>query len=419
MPNAEPELLRQSLTRLFARPATARIAAQFLARRDEMADTAAQIIVLEIPDYSLLLDEAGLRETWEHGRNHARLIAQLLTGPSEPDLGFVHSLGALRAEQRFPLRHVLHTYRIGHRVTWALLQACIEKVDIGIEERYAVASELFEFTLGYTNMISVAASTAYVDRQRKLGNVTGQRTRQFFEALLSGQPLDPDVLTFARASGLESSPLHILIARKQDNTPTTGIEAHLADALGGAGNKPLCVTLDDMAVSLLPSDMLESLLHKDSKSRARLTALLAAEQMLAGVSGPITLASQGLAAFREAVFASELATQRQRIVHIESIALIDIAMTRPDLDLQRLLPDWLDSWQQMSDVSREDLELTLKTFANSDMHVKATADALGLHPNTIGFRLKKIRDLTALEPRHYHDLTQIRTVLKIASQHDH
>ncbi|MEO0574624.1 MAG: helix-turn-helix domain-containing protein [Pseudomonadota bacterium] len=416
MPSAEPELLRQCQKRLLARSATARIAAQFLARCDEMADTAAQIIVLEIPDYSLLLDEKGLRETWEHGRRHARLIAQLLATSTPADLGFVQSLGALRAEQRFPLRHVLHTYRIGHRVTWALLQDCIEKTDAGIEERYAIAAELFEFTLGYTNMISVAAAAAYVERQRQLGNVTGQRTRQFFDALLSGQPLDPDVLTFARASGLESSPLHILIARKQDNAPTTGVEAHLAEALSMSGNRPLCVTLDDMAVSLLPSDVLESLFHKNSESRSRLTALLAAEHMVAGVSGPITLAAQGLAAFREAVFASELATQHNRVVNIGSIALIDVAMTRPDLDLHRLLPDWLDRWQQMPDGSREDLELTLSTFANADMHVKATADALGLHPNTIGFRLKKIRDLTALEPRHYHDLTQIRTVLKIANQ---
>ncbi|MEM7765353.1 MAG: helix-turn-helix domain-containing protein [Pseudomonadota bacterium] len=394
-------------------PAATQIGQQLIQQQQLMADTAAEIIAREIPDYSLLLTARGLSDTWEHGRAHAEHIGKLIAGVTRPNPEFVRRLGRLRAEQRFPLQHVLHTYRIGHRVTWELLQANIENSKDNTNLT-AMASKFFEFTIHYTNWISVVVAAAYTQRTRELGNVTNERAIHFFEALIRGEPLDSDVLTFARASGLETSALHILVAEAMTNEPLADrLDLVLAQALDESGIAPLFAALDKTNVGLLPADLLERLLDTESQRNRVMQKLAKQHKLRIGISGPIYRAGHGPAAYGEAVFAASRATQDRRIVTIDRVPLVEIAMLQPDLDLQRLLPDWIADWQALSATSRRDLSDTLEAFANADMQARAAAEQLDVHPNTVTFRLGKIRDLTQLDPRHYHDLTQIRAALRI------
>lgn len=50
---------------------------------------------------------------------------------------------------------------------------------------------------------------------------------------------------------------------------------------------------------------------------------------------------------------------------------------------------------------------TLKTFLNHNQSFKHTADNLHIHINTLHYRLKRIEQLTGLNPRHSEDLTAL------------
>ena len=50
---------------------------------------------------------------------------------------------------------------------------------------------------------------------------------------------------------------------------------------------------------------------------------------------------------------------------------------------------------------------TLRAYADCDMNVLRTAKSLGIHPNTIYARMKRINDATGMNASSYHALTEI------------
>lgn len=60
---------------------------------------------------------------------------------------------------------------------------------------------------------------------------------------------------------------------------------------------------------------------------------------------------------------------------------------------------------------------TLEAFFTSDCHPIAAARQLGLHRNTLNYRLDKITSMTGLNPRTFDHAVQIRLALLIRRLH--
>ena len=78
------------------------------------------------------------------------------------------------------------------------------------------------------------------------------------------------------------------------------------------------------------------------------------------------------------------------------------------------LPGWLDAFAAMDRKARGALSATLNAYADADMNVLRTAEALGVHPNTIYDRMRRIREATGLDPLNYHALTEMLLVSECA-----
>ncbi|NLL37169.1 MAG: hypothetical protein GX256_06570, partial [Fretibacterium sp.] len=63
---------------------------------------------------------------------------------------------------------------------------------------------------------------------------------------------------------------------------------------------------------------------------------------------------------------------------------------------------------------REALVSTLQTYLNSGMNAKSAAQVLHIHPNTLTFRLAKIKQATGLDPRSFNDAFKLRLALLLA-----
>ena len=76
-------------------------------------------------------------------------------------------------------------------------------------------------------------------------------------------------------------------------------------------------------------------------------------------------------------------------------------------EIQRALPGWMDDFTKADKKARGTLRETLAAYADADMNVLKTAEALGLHPNTIYARMQKIADVTDLNPLTFHALNEL------------
>jgi carbohydrate diacid regulator len=84
-----------------------------------------------------------------------------------------------------------------------------------------------------------------------------------------------------------------------------------------------------------------------------------------------------------------------------------------DFEIQILLKD-IDEARRMQVKSRiqkqlsSELKQTLDVFFSHDLNVKATAEALYIHRNTLLYRLNKIHELTGYNPRRFYDSLQLK-----------
>ena len=55
---------------------------------------------------------------------------------------------------------------------------------------------------------------------------------------------------------------------------------------------------------------------------------------------------------------------------------------------------------------------TIRAMAESDMRPSKAALVLGVHPNTVYFRMDRILEVTGLDPRSFRDLCKLVTMME-------
>jgi DNA-binding PucR family transcriptional regulator len=75
-----------------------------------------------------------------------------------------------------------------------------------------------------------------------------------------------------------------------------------------------------------------------------------------------------------------------------------------------LIPDWTPR-------VTGDLAKTIRAFADCSLNVKQTARRLGVHTNTVYFRLNRIHKLTGVDPRTFSGTSLLLTSLKLLEVH--
>ncbi|MFD4507064.1 helix-turn-helix domain-containing protein [Streptomyces sp. NPDC058457] len=93
-----------------------------------------------------------------------------------------------------------------------------------------------------------------------------------------------------------------------------------------------------------------------------------------------------------------------------------IGMLLADVDPQRmgvLAERWIGPLRDYDRRRATDLVTTLRTYLDHDLNTHATAEALYIHPNTVGLRVKRIESLLGVSLTSVGDLTTLRAALAI------
>lgn len=284
-----------------------------------------------------------------------------------------YDLGRRAFREGRGLDALLHAYRVGARVAWQeIVAACKEA---GVEPD--VAYQLAETVIEYINELSAASTEGFSAESAAAADVT-QAARQELVELLTVQPSpDPGVLNGAVQRARYCLPPRIAALACGAGEPVE-LAARIGPGVIGARVAGLvCV--------LLP--------EPNEEDDQRLTEALNGTHGALGPSVSPDKVPQSWDWSRRTLELIDGGTIDQGgVVRVEQhLATIFL---RGDESLGgELAARWLAPLERLSERSRQELPETLLAWLAHERNFAAAADDLNLHPHTVRYRLRRLREL--------------------------
>lgn len=158
-----------------------------------------------------------------------------------------------------------------------------------------------------------------------------------------------------------------------------------------------------------PGHGLLALLRRGGFGRRAAHALAAG----VGISRDTTAVARLPESLQQARLALEFTRASQPLMHFADIDLTEFLIRRADKASLWLIPEWTRHVAPSGGGQASELSRTIRAFADCSLNVKQTALRLGVHPNTVYFRLNQIRKLTGIDPRTFSGTSLLITALRL------
>lgn len=357
-----------------------------IARADAVAERMFELAVQQVPAYRAL-SESELLEFRRHHREGFLSAMQLwregrLATPDE--LASHRAIGATRASEGLPLPAVLRAYRMG---TIAIFEYAIS--DAGLDLDVEEIANITRLILGYGDQMANELTIGYTEASEFLRSHQGRARRELLDDLLAGRFSAQEAITDRAAIlGIEL-PNHptLLLARLVPG-------ANPNEDLNGRVLR-LRELLSDASLALVSRGNIVVLSDRPDVSGLR---TIFKNTNLFGV----VTEAESLGAIPEA-YERALAVlkllQSRRIPHRTLIAEDEAALISEFANLgsgvaRAAFRSILGS---LTDPSRSDLLETLDAYLGTG-NAASAAQILGVHPQTMRYRLRRIEELTGRDP---------------------
>jgi hypothetical protein len=359
----------------------------------ELADEIIAAIATEVPDYSRALD-GPFGQVVRHGVEQA--LGRFVDAIADPaaasraggsrDTTYV-ALGRGEMRGGRSLDALLSAYRVGARIAWRRF------VEVGVAGGLppAVLYNLGEAIFAYIEAISAESVEGYAEEQSARAGETQRRRRELVRVLAIQPPADPEMLRAAADAAAWEPPRRVAaVVAAVAGDAEGGVADDEAERLARrAGLGAVGAAVDGCACVLIPDP--------DAPGRRRQLETLFAGRPAA--IGPTvawtdtgTSIARGLAAARLAA-AGRLPTATLLVAddHLTLLAL------HADPGLAAALADrGLAPLASVTGPARERLAETLRAWLDRPGQIQAVAAVLGVHPQTVRYRLRQLRDLYGL-----------------------
>jgi hypothetical protein len=384
-----------------------------------LADDIVAAIAAEVPVYARPM-EGRFGQVVRFGVHVAlNRFLDLLAGEPAEDASARDTyvrLGAGEFEAGRSLDALLAAYRVGARLAWRRFVEAGTRARLEPDALYDLGEAIF----AYIDEISAESAEGYAEAQSEAAGESQRRRRGLLRLLVEEPPAPAEaVRTAAQAAGWAlprlvaavvaaeaDQPEGLAAAREEGEAP----DAEVADAIATRlarrlGPGALGAAVGGLAVVLLP----------DPAGPGRRRALEAALHGERAAIGPAVPWAEAAASLRRAAAAFRLAAQGRldgqvatspggqtatspsgqsgsRLVvadeHLPALLLAAEPGLSADLARSRLAP--LDG---LAPAARERLVATLRAWLDRPGQVQAVAVALDVHPQTVRYRLKQLREL--------------------------
>ena len=411
--------LRATLSALKDHGVVPGVSAALQSRRDAFLRELIRAVGAEVPAYQESGNPELIPELEAHLAEIVDTACQLLSGERIGALDFVAEHARRRAAQKFPLDAILHAYRCVHRnLSRWVRDAALEIADESAQVRRVVAA-VTDFTVEFTGALGTILTSEYVAHTRVLAEAEGDRRTRLMDTLLSGYDESDRIAAqlLRRAGYLEQRQSYCVAIARSVNPREMESPARaqrMADAItevfAGSPLRCLVGVRDHHVVAILSGTRrLSGWTAPQSLVADRVYPLLrqVGPAAVIGLSSDVPSTSHIPRAASEAQLALDFADVANRVMRFSHIPFRQMLVTRARESVQSALPGWLDAFTTGDRKSRGSLSATLRAYADADMNVLRTAQALNIHPNTIYARMRRIRELTGLDPLSYHALTEM------------
>ena len=429
MPDSRAEALIRQWHEQFKKDSLAsRVVAGLRDRSTEIWRHAFDLLQQESPEYRNAVDDEFTEESRAHCGELLRTIVSIPGGRigkrgADP-FDFVRTHAQWRAQRQVPLIASLHAYRLAHRTYSEISQLELSRHDKP-EDVVRSLTMLSNFWIQIFDHVGAVLAEAHAVEE---GLIVAQNTRSYgalIDGLLRGEfPNDSESRELCRRCGIRpGAVMTVAIARPY---PTEGGKA--AD---------LEVTLRSFVRLIehaLPPTMFGRLVDirngevhviacRESETARTLVRALQqsgfskrsgkAHSIRVGVGLDVNDVTHLPRAFDEARTALDFASAARPLMHFAAIDLSDFLVRRADRAAIRLLPSWVTHFQMPDGEQATDFSKTIRAFADCSFNVKRTARRLGVHTNTVYFRLNRIKKITGIDPRTYSGMTSVLTALRL------
>lgn len=381
----------------------------------------------EIVDYRLVDDEMLDHDVY--GVSLAGLkvmVANLASGrlPTLEQLEETRAAAARRVHQHVSLESFLHAWRLWGQTVWeAVLDSAHADVPAEREAALRIAGALLE----HLDVQSVAAAQGYLGELQSVWSDREVVRRDLLDGLIGGHGGSEPVRRLARSLRQSLHENYLVVIVRADECPSEAtpepslaaraalrriaevVRRHLRPQAGS-----LMVGIREGQVIALYPFAHVSELDALKQSCHGLAEDLASRHGRVGLSGARLGLGELPLSYAEAREAAEIATQagtRGHVVAFDDVMIDSIVRSSPHSE--RILESTIAPLKEYDECRQAELVTTLRAYIESGLSLAKSAEALCVHPNTVVYRLGRIKELSGRDPHSSSDLLLLHLGLKL------
>ncbi|MFI5498551.1 PucR family transcriptional regulator [Nocardia asteroides] len=340
------------------------------------------------------------------------IVGGMLDGREETErLNRLSVAAAGWAREGVPIDAILHAFHEGFRLGYDAV------FDTAVAGSHADLVDGFRRAVAISDLLCTTVTRAYIQEHRDIAGEHHTAVHTLTSALLAGQP----TVTMARECGIAVADAYAVLAlairRRQGTGAVRGNAAVVARRALRRVRAALAQHGGDQVLSLLSVDGGTLLIPADLLDADGLDALVAQLSRAADVAVTAALVPASTAEIPSAAErAHELLDMVERLdcapglYRFGDLAL-EYQLTRPGPGRARL-------GELLAPLDRHpELFQTLRVHIANNMNRRRTARLLHIHTNTVDYRLRRIAQLTGLDPAQGSGLWQLRSAMIARSFH--
>ena len=403
------------------------ISARLAARREQLADRIVARICADIPDYRLVGEDV-VGDVRSITVQHLDLIFGALTDgrpPTDEDFTPTRAGGARRVHQGISLESFQRAARLWGHLLW---EAVLEEVDPADPDEREAALFIASRVMEHVDHMSTNVAAGFLDELQGVWSDHEVVRRDLLDALVGGQGDTERIRRLARSLKLRLQERYVVVVLRgadalveEQADQTLSARAALRRIVEAArrnlrcnGHSLLVGMRHGEVVALCPVEDADE--NDDIRRRtAALAEAVGPWEVCVGVGGSHPTIAGVAAGYAEARDAVEIAVGigvHGRALHFDEVLIDHMIRSTPHAD--RILDSTLRPLLDYDDAKHASLVETLRAYIGAGFNLTRSAEVLQVHPNTVVYRLRRIRELTGRDPQEADDLLLLFLGLKLS-----
>jgi hypothetical protein len=378
------------------------IAAELEGSLDELIELIFERMTDEIPDYGRLQSRPWKADVEESVRGLALLYINTVREDrrlSPAELAVLRRVGTQRAEQGIGLDALLTALRVAMRVGWEYTVARITRLQSGPEAFRALGHMGLQL-LTFIDDVSLSVTDSFLRLQEKAMSASDRTRRSFLQDLLRGD-LAAGAEAQTRALGVGFAlrdQYRIMVVTCQ---PQTGSWSRVRDAAAALSTtlvgtfelETIGEHLSHVAVLIPDGRNAENAILDAAKSSLARHGAVAVITHLPAAAGDLPSLYRRL---KDLLPIALTVYPAGSLVDEDDVGLYAILSAGPLKERERFVESVMGGVLRLPPAQRQTLLETLVVLHQNSDSLRATAQALHIHPKTVQYRTRRIHELTGL-----------------------